>query len=106
MSIVEFTRLPRPAPLQIALRWLVACVCLPGASTLTADPNANPPVQRDHIEIRGGTDGSRLSKMGLATPNLSTGMHNFCSPLEYARPEEMEPGVKVLIELAQLWAKA
>ena len=56
--------------------------------------------------IRGGTDGSRLSEMGLATPNLSTGMHNFHSPLEYACLEEMETGVKVLIELAQQWGKA
>ena len=55
--------------------------------------------------IRGGTDGSRLSEMGLPTPNLSTGMHNFHSPLEYACLEEMEAAVKVLIELAQLWGK-
>lgn len=55
--------------------------------------------------IRGGTDGSRLSEMGLPTPNLSVGMHNFHSPLEFACLEEMESAVKVLIELAQLWAK-
>jgi tripeptide aminopeptidase len=55
--------------------------------------------------IRGGTDGSRLSEMGLPTPNLSVGMHNFHSPLEFACLEQMESGVKVLIELAQLWGK-
>ncbi len=55
--------------------------------------------------IRGGTDGSRLSEMGLPTPNLSVGMHNFHSPLEFACLEEMESAVKVLIELAQLWGK-
>ena len=55
--------------------------------------------------VRGGTDGSRLSEMGLPTPNLGTGMHNFHSPLEYACLEEMEDAVKVLAELAQLWAK-
>lgn len=55
--------------------------------------------------IRGGTDGSRLSAMGLPTPNLSTGMHNFHSPLEFACLEQMESAVKVLIELAQLWGK-
>ncbi len=53
--------------------------------------------------IRGGTDGSRLSEMGLPTPNLAVGMHNFHSPLEFACLEEMETSVKVLIELAQLW---
>ncbi len=56
--------------------------------------------------IRGGTDGSRLSEMGLPTPNLSAGMHNFHSPLEYACLEEMESSVKVLVELAQIWGKA
>jgi tripeptide aminopeptidase len=55
--------------------------------------------------IRGGTDGSRLSEMGLPTPNLSTGMHNFHSPLEFACLEEMDSASKVLIELAQLWGK-
>ena len=55
--------------------------------------------------IRGGTDGSRLSEIGLPTPNLSCGMHNFHSPLEYACLEEMENGVKVLVELAKLWGK-
>ncbi|MFH1679932.1 MAG: tripeptide aminopeptidase PepT, partial [Candidatus Eisenbacteria bacterium] len=55
--------------------------------------------------IRGGTDGSRLSEMGLPTPNLFCGMHNFHSTLEYACLEEMELSVRTLIELAQLWAK-
>ena len=55
--------------------------------------------------IRGGTDGSRLSEMGLPTPNLSVGMHNFHSPLEFACLEQMETAIKVLIELAQLWGK-
>ena len=58
-----------------------------------------------HQSIRGGTDGSRLSEMGLPTPNLSVGMHNFHSPLEFACLEQMENAVKVLIELAQLWGK-
>jgi tripeptide aminopeptidase len=55
--------------------------------------------------IRGGTDGSRLSEMGLPTPNLSTGMHNFHSPLEFACLEEMQTAVGVLVELARLWAQ-
>jgi tripeptide aminopeptidase len=54
--------------------------------------------------VRGGTDGSRLSAMGLPTPNLSTGMYNYHSPLEYACLEEMDMAVRVLIELAGLWA--
>ncbi len=56
--------------------------------------------------IRGGTDGSRLTEKGLPTPNLSTGMHNFHSPLEFACLEEMQQAVEVLVELAQCWAKS
>ena len=53
--------------------------------------------------IRGGTDGSRLTELGLPTPNLSTGEHNPHSPLEWTCVEEMENCVKVLVELAQAW---
>jgi tripeptide aminopeptidase len=55
--------------------------------------------------IRGGTDGSRLSEMGLPTPNLGVGMHNYHSPLEYACLEEMERTVEVLLSLARLWGR-
>jgi tripeptide aminopeptidase len=54
--------------------------------------------------IRGGTDGSRLTEMGLPTPNLSTGEHNIHSPLEWVCLEEMEANVRVLIELVKIWA--
>jgi tripeptide aminopeptidase len=54
--------------------------------------------------IRGGTDGSRLTAMGLPTPNLSTGEHNPHSPLEWTSLEEMQSAVDVLVALAQCWA--
>ncbi len=54
--------------------------------------------------IRGGTDGSRLTALGLPTPNLSTGEHNPHSPLEWTSLEEMQTAVDVLVELAQGWA--
>jgi len=54
---------------------------------------------------RGGTDGSRLTELGLPTPNLFVGMQNFHSELEYASLDHMEKAVHVLIELAGLWAK-
>lgn len=57
------------------------------------------------LSIRGGTDGSRLTEKGLPTPNLSTGMHNFHSPLEFACLEEMQQAVEVLIELARCWSE-
>jgi tripeptide aminopeptidase len=55
--------------------------------------------------VRGGTDGSRLTEMGLPTPNLSTGEHNLHSPLEWTCLEEMATAVRVLIELARVWAE-
>ncbi|REJ89984.1 MAG: peptidase T [Planctomycetota bacterium] len=54
--------------------------------------------------VRGGTDGSKLTELGLPTPNLSTGQHNIHSPLEWACLEEMEFAVRHLVELLQLWA--
>ena len=56
--------------------------------------------------VRGGTDGSRLTEIGLPTPNLSTGEHNLHSPLEWTCLEEMATAVRVLVELAQVWATA
>jgi tripeptide aminopeptidase len=55
--------------------------------------------------VRGGTDGSRLTEMGLPTPNLSTGEHNPHSPLEWTCLEEMATAVRVLVELARVWAE-
>lgn len=77
----------------------------PRAVSLAAEAVRRVGLEPKFESIRGGTDGSRLSEMGLPTPNLSTGMHNFHSPLEYACLEEMETAVKVLIELAGLWGK-
>ncbi|HJT78730.1 MAG TPA: peptidase T [Gemmataceae bacterium] len=55
--------------------------------------------------VRGGTDGSRLTEMGLPTPNLSTGEHNPHSPLEWTCLEEMEMAAAVLVELAKVWGE-
>ena len=54
--------------------------------------------------IRGGTDGSRLSFMGLPTPNLFAGEHNFHSRLEWVCVQEMDKAVEVIVALAQRWA--
>ena len=53
--------------------------------------------------IRGGTDGSRLSEMGLPTPNLFAGGRNFHSVNEWIPVSAMEESVRVLVELARLW---
>jgi len=55
--------------------------------------------------VRGGTDGSRLTEMGLPTPNLSCGAHNPHSPLEWACLEEMIESVAWLVALAEEWGK-
>jgi tripeptide aminopeptidase len=55
--------------------------------------------------IRGGTDGSRLSFMGLPTPNLFAGEHNFHSRLEWTSRQDLEAAVAVVIELARVWAE-
>ena len=55
--------------------------------------------------IRGGTDGSILSEMGLPTPNIFTGQHRFHSRLEWISVQDMEKSVQVLAQLAQLWAE-
>jgi len=53
--------------------------------------------------IRGGTDGSRLSFMGLPTPNIFAGEHSFHSQLEWVAVQDMEMAVKVIVEIAQVW---
>ncbi|PKI22594.1 peptidase T [Staphylococcus succinus] len=51
--------------------------------------------------IRGGTDGSQLSYMGLPTPNIFTGCDNFHGPFEYASIDVMSKAVEVIIGIAQ-----
>lgn len=53
--------------------------------------------------VRGGTDGSQFTELGLPTPNLSTGEHNPHSPLEWTCLEEMTEAVEMLVELVKLW---
>ena len=55
--------------------------------------------------IRGGTDGSLLTEMGLPTPNLSTGEHNPHCPLEWTSREELQQATDLLVELAKLWGE-
>jgi len=54
--------------------------------------------------IRGGTDGSRLSFMGLPTPNLFAGEHNFHSRLEWVSAQDMDKAVEVIVHLCEIWA--
>jgi tripeptide aminopeptidase len=54
--------------------------------------------------IRGGTDGSRLSFMGLPTPNLFAGEHNFHSRLEWVSAQDMDKAVEVIVRLCEIWS--
>jgi tripeptide aminopeptidase len=72
--------------------------------------NADEAMRRAGLEpkrciVRGGTDGSRLTELGLPTPNLSTGEHNIHSPLEWTSVDEMATAIRVLTELVQVWAE-
>lgn len=53
--------------------------------------------------IRGGTDGSRLSFMGLPTPNLFAGQHNIHSRLEWTSAEDMAASARTIVELCRVW---
>jgi tripeptide aminopeptidase len=69
---------------------------------------AREAIRRTGIEvreraIRGGTDGSRLSFMGLPTPNIFAGEQNFHSRLEWVSVQDMEKAVEVIVALAQVW---
>lgn len=56
--------------------------------------------------IRGGTDGARLSFMGLPCPNLCTGGHNFHGRFEYVCVQSMEKIVELLVKIAEKYGKA
>ena len=55
-------------------------------------------------QIRGGTDGARLSFMGLPTPNLFAGEHNIHSRLEWTSVQDMDKAVEVIVEICRGWA--
>ncbi len=56
------------------------------------------------VPIRGGTDGSRLSEMGLPTPNLFTGGHEYHSVREWASLQDMAAAAATVVRLAGVWA--
>ncbi|MGA7971736.1 MAG: peptidase T [Pseudolabrys sp.] len=70
--------------------------------------NAEEAVRRaglkpDKALIRGGTDGSRLSFMGLPCPNIFAGGHAFHSRLEWVSVQDMQAAVRTIVHLAALW---
>jgi tripeptide aminopeptidase len=75
-------------PVELALQ---AC------RTLGIEPSSTP--------TRGGTDGSRLTEMGIPTPNLFTGMQDIHGPLEWISVQDMSRATELCVELVQQWTK-
>jgi tripeptide aminopeptidase len=57
------------------------------------------------VPIRGGTDGSLLSEMGLPTPNIFTGGHDFHSVREWASVQDMAAAAATIVRLAEVWTR-
>lgn len=77
----------------------------PEVATLLLQAVKNAGIEPRIKPIRGGTDGSRLTEMGIPTPNIFTGGHNYHSRREWASLEQMTNMLKTLLELTQLWGE-
>ena len=62
-------------------------------------------IEPDSTPIRGGTDGSRLSEMGLPTPNIFDGGHEYHSVREWASVQDMAAAAAVIVRLAEAWTR-
>ncbi|MDD3174078.1 MAG: peptidase T [Herbinix sp.] len=82
---------------QIKPHWHLIETAYEAIKELGGTPISNP--------VRGGTDGSRLSFMGLPCPNLGTGSHNHHGKAEYACIQAMDQCVKMLIKIAEKYGK-
>lgn len=78
---------------QIKPHWHLIETAYEAIRELGGNPYSDP--------VRGGTDGSRLSFMGLPCPNLGTGSHNHHGKMEYACIQAMDQCVELLVKLAQ-----
>jgi tripeptide aminopeptidase len=62
-------------------------------------------VEPVRVPVRGGTDGSRLSEMGLPTPNIFTGGHEYHSVREWASVQDMASAAATVVRLAEVWTR-
>jgi tripeptide aminopeptidase len=72
-------------------------LALEACRSLGIEPSSTP--------TRGGTDGSRLTEMGVPTPNLFTGMQNIHGPQEWISVQDMARATEVCVRLAELWGR-
>jgi tripeptide aminopeptidase len=75
----------------------------PQVSEYALEAIARTGLKAERRSIRGGTDGSRLSFMGLPCPNIFAGEHAFHSRLEWVSVQDMEKATEVIVHLAQIW---
>lgn len=111
MALVDQLQVAEP---RLRVRCEISAQYRNMASGLSAEPRAfghlmeavrRAGVEPSHEPIRGGTDGSRLSAMGLPTPNLFAGGVNFHGPQEWVSTRVMAEATCALLNLAQLWAQ-
>src|SRR5262249_30901541 len=72
--------------------------------TLAQEAGRQVGIEPHSTPTRGGTDGSRLTELGVPTPNIFTGMQNIHGPLEWVSVQDMAYATRLCIGLAQLWA--
>lgn len=77
----------------------------PYAAAAAQDAIRAEGIEPVRIPIRGGTDGSRLSEMGLPTPNIFTGAHEFHSVREWASLQDMAASAATIVRLAEVWTR-
>jgi len=77
----------------------------PEVTRILEEAARNAGVEPVSKPIRGGTDGARLTAMGIPTPNVYTGSHNFHSNKEWASLTEMTLSACTLLELVSLWSR-
>lgn len=75
----------------------------PQVMDYAAEAYSRAGMQAKRISIRGGTDGARLSFMGLPCPNIFTGEMGIHSKQEYVSVQDMEKAVETIVHLAQIW---
>lgn len=78
----------------------------PGVVTHAEEAIRRAGLEPEKVPIRGGTDGSRLSFMGLPCPNIFTGGHGFHSRYEWVSKQDMQKAAEVIVNIAQIWAEA
>jgi tripeptide aminopeptidase len=82
---------------KIEEEMIVVEIAKKAMESLSIEPRIEP--------VRGGTDGAHLSFMGLPTPNIFTGGHNFHGRYEYIPISSMDKAVMVIVKIAELFSR-